>query len=184
MTPKYCVLDSFVDYEGCSTFSKRFLPTVVDIMVIWIKLAYSSPFSLLIPKMSVFILAISYLTTSNFPWFIDLTFQIPIHYYSLQHWILIPSPDTSTTGCCFCFGSISSYFVELLLHWSPVAYWTPTYLGSSSFSVLSFCLHTVLGVLKARILKCFVTPCSSGPCFVRSLHHDPSFLGGPTQHGL
>ena len=31
-------------------------------------------------------------------------------------------------------------FLELFLHWSPVAYWAPTDLGSSSFSVLSFCL--------------------------------------------
>ena len=30
--------------------------------------------------------------------------------------------------------------LELFLHWSPVAYWAPTDLGSSSFSVLSFCL--------------------------------------------
>ena len=47
---------------------------------------------------------------------------------------------TSTTGCCFCFGSIFSFFLELFLHWSPVAYWAPANLGSSSFSVLSFCL--------------------------------------------
>ena len=32
--PKYCILDSFVDYEGYSISSKGFLPTVVDIMVI------------------------------------------------------------------------------------------------------------------------------------------------------
>ena len=31
---KYCVLDSFVDYDGYSISSKGFLPTVVDIMVI------------------------------------------------------------------------------------------------------------------------------------------------------
>ena len=31
---KYCILDSFVDYEGYSISSKSFLPTVVDIMVI------------------------------------------------------------------------------------------------------------------------------------------------------
>ena len=30
--------------------------------------------------------------------------------------------------------------LELFLHWSPVAYWAPTALGSSSFSILSFCL--------------------------------------------
>ena len=31
---KYCISDSFVDYEGHSISSKGFLPTVVDIMVI------------------------------------------------------------------------------------------------------------------------------------------------------
>ena len=31
---KYCISDSFVNYDGYSIFSKRFLPTVVDIMVI------------------------------------------------------------------------------------------------------------------------------------------------------
>ena len=32
------------------------------------------------------------------------------------------------------------FILELFLHCSPVAYWAPTNLGSSSFSVLSFCL--------------------------------------------
>ena len=59
---------------------------------------------------------------------------------TLQDRTLLLSPVTSTTGCCFCFGFILSFFVELFLQWSPVAYWAPTYLGSSSFSVLSFCL--------------------------------------------
>ena len=89
--------------------------------------------------MSMFTLAISCLTTSNLPWFMDLTFQVPMQYCSLQHQTLLPSPVTSTTGCCFCFGSIPSFFLELFLHWSPVAYWSHTNLGSSSFSVLSFC---------------------------------------------
>ena len=31
---KYCISDSFVDYDGYSISSKRFLPTVLDIMVI------------------------------------------------------------------------------------------------------------------------------------------------------
>ena len=31
---KYCISDSFVDYDGYSILSKGFLPTVVDIMVI------------------------------------------------------------------------------------------------------------------------------------------------------
>ena len=34
ITSKYCILDSFVDYDGYSISSKGFLPTVVDLMVI------------------------------------------------------------------------------------------------------------------------------------------------------
>ena len=44
--------------------------------------------------------------------------------------------------------------------------------------------HTVHVVLKARILKWFVIPLSSGPHSVRPLHHEPPVLGGPTGHGL
>ena len=33
-TSKYCISDSFVDYEGYSISSKEFLPTVVDVIVI------------------------------------------------------------------------------------------------------------------------------------------------------
>ena len=43
--------------------------------------------------------------------------------------------------------------------------------------------HTVHGILKARILKWFAIPFSSGPHFVRTLHHDPSILGDPTWCG-
>ena len=43
VAPKYCILDS-VDYEGYSISSKGFLTAVVDIVVIWIKLAHSRPF--------------------------------------------------------------------------------------------------------------------------------------------
>ena len=90
--------------------------------------------------MSMFSLAISCLTTSNLPWFMNLTFQVPMQYCSVQHQTLLLSPVTSTTGCCCCCGSISSFFLELVLHWSPVAYWPPANLASSTFNVLSFCL--------------------------------------------
>ena len=79
-------------------------------------------------------------TMSNLPWFMVLTFQVPMQYCSLLHQTLLPSPATSTSGCCFPFGSVSSFFLELFLHWSPVVYWAPTNLGSLSFSVLSSCL--------------------------------------------
>ena len=41
---KYCILDSLFDYDGCSISSKWFLPTVVDIMVIWVKFTHYSLF--------------------------------------------------------------------------------------------------------------------------------------------
>ena len=37
--------------------------------------------------MSMFPLAISCLTTSNLPWYMDLTFQVPMQYCSFQHQI-------------------------------------------------------------------------------------------------
>ena len=58
----------------------------------------------------------------------------------LQHRTLLPSPVSSTTGHCFHFGFVSSFFLEFFLHSFPVAYWAPTDLGSSSFSVIPFCL--------------------------------------------
>ena len=90
----------------------------------------------------MFTLAISCLTTTNLPWFVDLTFQVPMKYCSLEHGILLSPPDTSTTECRFRFGPAASFILELLiaLHSSPVAYWTPSILGGSSFGVISFCL--------------------------------------------
>ena len=37
-------------------------------------------------------------------------------------------------------------------------------------------IHTVHGVFKARILKWFAIPFSSGPGFARTHHHVPSVL--------
>ena len=42
--PKYCISDYFADYEGYPISSKEVLPTVLDIIVIWIKFAHSGPF--------------------------------------------------------------------------------------------------------------------------------------------
>ena len=114
--------------------------------------------------MSMFTLAISNLTTSNLPWFMDLTFQVLMQYCSLQHqtfatrhihnWTLFPLWLSS-----FHSGAISCS--------SPVAYWTPTYMGvhlSVSY-LLPVC--TVRGVLKAWMLRWFAIPFSSDPCFIR-----------------
>ena len=70
----------------------------------------------------------------------ELTFQVPMKYCPLFYQTLLPSPVTSTTGCCLHFGSVSSFFLELFLHSSPVAYWAHINLGSSYLGVISFCL--------------------------------------------
>ena len=44
--------------------------------------------------------------------------------------------------------------------------------------------HTVHGVLKARILKWFAIPFSSGPCFVRTLYHTMTCLSCVALHGM
>ena len=67
--------------------------------------------------MLTFTLAISYLTTSNLPWFMDLA-NIPASCAILLiiHWTLLLSPVSLTTGYCFCFGSIPSFFLEVSYH--------------------------------------------------------------------
>ena len=133
--------------------------------------------------MSMFTLAISCWTTSNFPRVMDLTFQDPMQYCSLHHQTLILSPVPSTTGCCFCFGCIFSFFlIYPLISNSILGTYRP---GEFILHCPIFLLvHTVHGLLKARILKWFAIPFSSGPHSVRPLHHDPSILGGPTWHSL
>ena len=42
---KYCISDFFVDCDGYCISYKGFLPTVLDIMVTWVKFTHSSPFS-------------------------------------------------------------------------------------------------------------------------------------------
>ena len=88
--------------------------------------------------MLTFTLVLSCLTTSSLPWFVDLTFQISMQYCSLQHQTLLLSPVTSTAGYYFCFGSIILSGVICSLTSSSI--WAPTDLGSTSFSILPFCL--------------------------------------------
>ena len=91
----------------------------------------------------------------------DITFQVPMQYCSLQHWTLLPSSVTSTTLPCFCFGSVSSYFLEWNFHSFPVALLGTYRPGKFIFQCPIFLpFHTVHGVLKARILKGFAIPFS------------------------
>ena len=157
-------------------------------MIIWIKFTHSGPFCPLILKILVFSLTIFCLTTFHLPWFLDLPFSVSpsiptIACCSLQHWTSISSHIHNCTLfllwlCLFILpGVISPPFSSSLLgiyHPGEFIFQCPIFLP----------LHTVHGVLKARILKQFAIPFSSGPHSARSLHHDLSILGGPTWHGL
>ena len=114
----------------------------------------------------------------------DLTFQVPMQYCSLQHQTLLLSPVSSTTGCCFCFDSIPSFFLKLFFHSSLVAYWAPTNLRSSSFSALIFAFSYCSWDSQGKNTEMVCHFLSSGPQSFRPLHPDPSALGGPTWHGL
>ena len=95
-----------------------------------------------------------------------------MQYCSLQQQALVLSPVTSTIGSCFHFGSISSFFLESFLFSSSIlGTYRPREFMFKCHIFLPF--HTVHGVLKARLLKCFIISFSSGPCFVRTFHHDP-----------
>ena len=122
----------------------------------------------------MFTLAISCLATSNLPGFMDLTFQVPKQYCSYS------------TGLCFLLFSlwlhlfILSGVISPLISSSILGTYRPGEFIFQCPIFLSF--HTVHGVLKARILKWSAIPFTSGPCFIRTLHHDPSVLGG--LHGM
>ena len=89
----------------------------------------------MIPKMSVFTLAISWLTTSNLPWFMDLTFQVPMHYCSVQHQTIHHQTYPQLGGISTSVHSLHSFW-----NYFSSNIWTPTDLGGSSFSVIPFCL--------------------------------------------
>ena len=164
VAPKYCILDSLVDYESYSISSMVFLPTVIDTMVIWIS-PIPVHFDSLIPRMSMFILIISCLTRSSLPWFVDLTFQVPKQYCSLQHRILLLLPDTTTAEHQIRFSPAASFTLGrlvLLLCSSPVAYWTPSDLrGLIFWGHIFLAFYTVYEVLTASILGQFaMSSCS------------------------
>ena len=89
--------------------------------------------------MSVFTLVISCWTTSNLPWFMDLTFQVPMQYCSLQHWILLLSPVPFATGGVFA--------LTLSLH----SFWSyfSTYLQFHTGNLLTWGVHLSVSYLFA-----------------------------------
>ena len=124
----------------------------------------------------MFTLAISCWTMFNLPQFMDLTFQVPMQYCSLQHWTLLlsPVPSTWVLFLLWLHPFILSGVISLLISISILGTYRP---GEFIFQCpIFFPFHTIHGVLKERILKWFAIPFFSGPRFVRTLHYDPSVL--------
>ena len=77
--------------------------------------------------------------------------------------------------------ALHSFWSYFLLFSSSIlnTYWPRGFIFQCNI-ILPF--HTVHGILRARLLKWFAIPFSSGPHFVRTLHHDLS-VGGPIGRG-
>ena len=92
----------------------------------------------------MFTLVISCLTTCNLPWFMDLTFQVPMQYCSLQHRTFLLWPVTSTTGCCFALANpfiLSGVIYPLISNSILGTYWPGEFIFQchSFFFAFSYC---------------------------------------------
>ena len=131
--------------------------------------------------MSMFTLAISCLTTSNLPWFIGLTFPLPMQYCSLQHQTLL-SPYTHLLSPFRHIHNWASFplWLSLVILSGVISLLFPTSILDTKWPTgFIFQYHIFLpfrpvhGILKARMLKWFAIPFSSGPHFVQ---HSPPWL--------
>ena len=139
--------------------------------------------SSLIPKMSMFTLAILFL-------------------FDHFQFALIHGPNFSGFYAILFFSASDFTFSTRHIHnWVLFLLWLSFFIPSGAISLLFFSsildtyqarkfifqcyiffpFHSVYGVFKARMPKWFAIPFSSGPRFVRTLHHELFVLGGPTQ---
>ena len=129
----------------------------------------------------MFNLAISYLTMSNLPWFIDLRFlcnivySIGLYFHHQTHPQL--SVDSALAQPLHSFWSCYQLPPALpQLHTGHLPTW-----GAHLLVSYLFAFHTVHGVIQARILEWVAIFFSSGPRLVRTLHCDPSVSGSPAE---
>ena len=102
----------------------------------------------------------------------DLTFQVPLQYcsYNIRLYFIHKSHPQWTL---FSLQLVPGVIFPMISS-SILGTYRP---GEFIFQCHIFLpFHTVHGVLKARILKWFAIPLSSGTCFVRTLHHDLSWV--------
>ena len=103
----------------------------------------------------------------------DLTVQIPTQYCTLQIGLYFHHQSHPHLGVVFALAPslhFSGVISPLISSSISGTYCT----GELIFQCPIFLpFHTVHGVLKAGILKWFSIPFSSGPHFIRTLHHEP-----------
>ena len=108
---------------------------------------------------------------------------------------LINGPNIPGSYAILFFTASDFTFITRQIHnWTSFPLWFNLIIPSEAISVLLpssifqchifLPFHTAHGALKAKMLKWFAILFSSGPCFVRTHHHDPSILGGPTPKRL
>ena len=93
--------------------------------------------------MSVFTLAIPCLTTSNLPWFMDLTFQVPMQYCSYSIGLYFHHLSHAQLSVVFALAPSLRSVLELFIHWSTVAFWLlltwGVHLSVSCLFAFSYC---------------------------------------------
>ena len=131
----------------------------------------------------MFNLAIFFWIMFSSPWFMDLTFRflcnivlysIKLYFHArhIYNWVfpLWPILFILSGAICNCPQLFPSRILDT---WSGRLFWCHIFLP----------FHIVYGVLQARLLEWFAISFSSGPHFLRTLHHELSILGGPVHHG-
>ena len=175
---------TLVEYDGYSISSKGFLPTVVDIMVIWVKFTHSNPFLVhwfLKCQHSLLPSLVWPLPICLDSWTLHSRFLCNIALYSMRPCFYHQSHPQLGVVFALIHLFILSGVISPLISSSLLGTYRP---GEFIFQCPNFLpCHAVHGVLKAGILKWFAILFSSGPHSVRPLHQDPFILGGPTGRG-
>ena len=127
---------------------------------------------------------ISWLTTSNLPWFMGLTFQVHaiLLYTALNPASIISPIHNWVSFLLWLHPFIHSGVISQLISSSILGSYQP---GNSSFSVLSFCLFILfMGFSRQEYWGGLPSHSPVDHILVRPLHHNSTVQGGPTGHGL
>ena len=112
----------------------------------------------------------------------DLIFQIPLQYCSLQNQALLLPQYTATAEYHSHFSLATSFFLDLLvtaLSSSLGAWWTLADLGASALCVISFFLFILPKEFSRRDTGMGCHFLFYGPCFIRTLDYDLFHLQWP-----